>query len=385
MAGDLIHRVPLGHDQSDRSTITTPVRVPVCLPDQSYEALVGPDLISAAGSLWLPRNRQRGVLITNSTVCRLYAERCVDGLRNVGWEIVMLVVPDGEASKTLQQAAVLYDGCLDAGLDRGSCVFALGGGVVGDLAGFVAGTYMRGLSFVQIPTTLLAQVDASVGGKTAVDLPRGKNLVGVFHQPQCVIADTACLQTLSTRDLVAGMAEVIKHAIIADAPLFGYLNSASAELLRVDVMALRQVVARNIQIKAEVVQADPLERGLRACLNYGHTIGHALEAAAGEWALRHGEAVAYGMIAEARLAVRLGLADEAVALAQERLLHAYGLGQGHPPVDLQRAHEALLHDKKLRDGRITLPLIPQIGEFVLHQDVPLEALSQVLREWPAAG
>lgn len=357
-----------------------PVTVAVRLSAESYEIKVAAGMLGEIGRLYPPRPGARAAVITAETVAGLYEEQCLSALRAGGWEATALVVPNGEQSKTLAQAEKLYEGCLDAGLDRGSTVFALGGGVVGDLAGFVAGTYMRGLPFVQIPTTLLAQVDASVGGKTAVDLPRGKNLVGVFHQPSLVAIDVATLQSLTERELRAGLAEVVKHAAIADAEMFEWLEQNGQTLLQRELICLRQIVARNCQIKAEVVEADPQEKGLRAILNYGHTVGHAIELGAGQWDLRHGEAVAYGMVAEARLAVRLGLAAEDVAQRQEALLQALGLAQGVPPVDLERAREALLHDKKLVNGRLRLPLTPAIGEVVLRDDVPLEELLAALWE-----
>lgn len=354
--------------------------VPVRLAQHEYDIHVGVGLLDELGKLWPPTMGRRAAVISASTVAGLYADRCLRALQGAGWQTVLLRVPDGEASKTLAQAERLYTGCLEAGLDRSSTVFALGGGVVGDLAGFVAATYMRGLPFVQVPTTLLAQVDASVGGKTAVDLPQGKNLVGVFHQPALVAIDVGTLQTLPDRELQAGMAEIVKHAAIADESMFGWLEKTAERLLERDMALLSPLVARNCQIKAAVVEADPLEKGVRACLNYGHTVGHAVEAGAGEWDLRHGEAVAWGIVAEARLAVRLGLSVPEVADRQEKLLRRLGLIRGPLLLDMDRARQSLMHDKKVVGGAVRLPLVPEIGRFVIQERAPLDELVKALEE-----
>lgn len=370
------HRVCLPATEGDQQRFVVPVR----LPQHQYDIHVGEGLLDELGKLWPAVAGRRAAVISAETVAGLYAERCLSVLHAAGWQATLLRVPDGEASKTLAQAGQLYEGCLRAGLDRGSTIFALGGGVVGDLAGFVAATYMRGLPFVQVPTTLLAQVDASVGGKTAVDLPQGKNLVGAFHQPSLVAIDVATLRTLPDRELCAGMAEIVKHAAIADATMFGWLEETAERLLQRDAGLLSPLVARNCQIKADVVEADPLEKGMRACLNYGHTVGHAVEAGAGEWDLRHGEAVAWGMVAEARLAVRLGLSAPAVAKRQEMLLRRLGLLRGPLALDIARARQALMHDKKVVDGAVRLPLVPDIGHFIIQERAPMDELVKSLEE-----
>lgn len=369
----------------DREATVVDVRLAGQTEPGGYQIHVGSGLIGELGRLYPGPSGGRGAIISATTVAGLYGETCRRALSEAGWEVEVLVVPDGEGAKTLQQAGELYERCLQAGLDRGSTIFALGGGVVGDLAGFVAATYMRGVPFVQVPTTLLAQVDASVGGKTAVDLPRGKNLVGAFHQPALVAIDVDTLATLPAREFAAGMAEVVKHAAIADAPLFEYLQRAGGSLQQQSTPAsLRQIVARNCQIKAEIVAADPRERGVRAALNFGHTVGHAIEAAAGAWALRHGEALAFGLIAEARLAARVGVATPAVAAGLETVLRSLGLAAVLPPVDAAHATEALRHDKKIVNGRLRLPLVPRLGEYVLTEDIALSdveaALAGVLSE-----
>jgi 3-dehydroquinate synthase len=324
-------------------------------------------------------------VVTAEPLVAAYGEPARAALAAAGWSATLMPVPDGESSKTLAQAGQLYGACLAAELDRGSTLFAVGGGVIGDLTGFVAGTYMRGIDLVQVPTTLLSQVDASVGGKTAVDLPQGKNLVGVFHQPRKVVIDTATLGTLPLRDLRAGMAEIVKHAAIADAEMFAALEAHPLEEWLGAPEALQRLVARNCQIKAEVVVADPREKGVRAWLNYGHTVGHAMEAAAGHWDLRHGEAVAYGMVAEALLAVSLGLAAPEVAQRQAELLAALGLAQGPLQVDLDRARQALWHDKKIERGTLKLPLVPALGQCVVRQDVPVSELVTALEQACGCG
>jgi len=372
-------RVPL-RPAGDDAAAGAPLIVRVELPGAGYDIVVGRGLLADLGALGRAVGAGAGLLVTDETVAGLYAEPCRRSLQEAGCQVALATVPPGESSKTLAVAERVYDACLDAHLDRGATIFALGGGVVGDLSGFVAGTFMRGIRLVQVPTTLLAQVDASVGGKTAVDLPRAKNVVGVFHQPSLVVIDVAVLQSLPEREFRGGLAEIVKHAAIADAEMLSFLQEQAASVLAREPALLRQLVARNCQIKAEVVQADPQESGWRAVLNYGHTIGHSLERAAGEWDLGHGEAVAYGMVAEAQLAERLGLAEAGLAETLQGLLRALGLAEGRPQLDVGRAVEALRHDKKLQAGRLRLPLVPRPGEVVLREDVGLEALAETLTE-----
>ncbi len=357
-----------------------PLIVPVALADHPYQIVVGEGLWPRLGEYCPGQSGARGLIVTDENVAGLYAERCQAGLRAAGWEISLAVVPPGEGSKTLAMAERLYEACLEAELDRGSTIFALGGGVIGDLAGFVAGTFMRGIRFIPLPTTLLAQVDASVGGKTAVDLPRAKNVVGVFHQPAVVIIDLETVQSLPEREFLCGLAEIVKHAAIADAEMFVFLQEQREQILARAPRVLRPLVARNCQIKAEVVQADPQESGWRAVLNYGHTLGHALERAAPEWALRHGEAVAYGMIGEARMAERLGLAEPGLAAVLQGVLQGLGLARGRPPVDEERARQALRHDKKLRARRLKLPIVPRPGAVYITEDINLSTLEAALQE-----
>lgn len=377
LRGEILQCAPalIASDDATGSRVVT-----VDLAPAPYAIRVGAGLLGRVGELWPARPGAKAAVITADSLALSYGTPVIQGLLECGWGVALLTVPDGEGSKTLAEAGRLYDGLLNGGLDRGSTVFALGGGVIGDLSGFVAATYMRGLPFVQLPTTLLAQVDASVGGKTAVDLPRGKNLVGAFHQPSLVVADVAALGTLPEREFRSGLAEVVKHAAIADLGLFELLESIEPAQLQGDTDCLTEVVARNCAIKAAVVMADPLERGWRAVLNYGHTLGHAVEVGVGAWDMRHGEAVALGMLAESRLTAELGLCEASVGERLERLLTRLGLldaGIGWNP---EVARAALSHDKKLRDGRLQLPYVPQIGSVGLATGVSLEDLAQALDE-----
>ena len=295
-------------------------------------------------------------------------------------------MPAGEAAKTLAQAGRLYDAMLAMGLDRGSAVVALGGGVITDLGGFVAATYMRGLPWVAVATTLLAQVDASVGGKTAVDHPECKNLIGAFHQPEAVLADVAMLATLPEEDFRTGLAEVVKHAVIRDARLFALLELQADRILARDPEVLEQIVARNVRIKAEVVMADERESGLRRILNYGHTVGHAIESLAmqspgksGGPPMTHGRAVALGMIAEARIAERKGLVGRAVVERQRRLLERFGLPVSAAGLDLERCLEIMRHDKKAEAGRLVFVLPESIGAVRVASDVTDDEVREAIQ------
>ena len=320
-----------------------------------------------------------------------YLEPALKALRSEGLAVETLVIPPGETSKTLTQAGQLYDGLLRAGLDRGSVVVALGGGVVTDLAGFVAATYMRGLAWVAVPTTLLAQVDASVGGKTAVDHPQCKNLIGAFHQPAAVLADVSTLSTLPAEEYRTGLAEVVKHAMIRDTALLDRLEEQADAILARDPAVLEAIVTRNVEIKAAVVMADEREADLRRILNYGHTIGHALEslalesaAPAGGHAMTHGRAVALGMMAEAHLAVQRGLVGLAVLERQERILRRFGLPvRLERPTDMTRAASLMQHDKKAEAGRLTFVLPEAVGSVRIVGDVSDDEVRRAL-EWLAS-
>jgi 3-dehydroquinate synthase len=360
--------------------------IPVNLGPRSYHILVGTGALGTVGTeLAKLRVGRKAVLVTDPVIEKLHGEIAGRSLTAAGFDVVRLSVPEGEQAKRLETAREMWDRLLDAGCDRSATVVALGGGAVGDLAGFVAATYMRGMNFVQVPTTLLAQVDASIGGKTAIDHPRAKNLIGAFHQPRLVLVDPAVLTTLPEREFRSGLAEVIKHGIVLDAEYFRDLEGSIPALLARDLPTLERVVAGSCRIKARVVERDEQEAELRFVLNYGHTIGHALEAATAFTRWAHGEAVALGIAAESRLAERLGLAAPATRDRQVGLLRAVGLpvsGLGAEPAAVV---EALSRDKKARDGRVPFILSPEIGRYQLVFDVPATEILATLNQLAAGA
>ncbi|MFO8013450.1 MAG: 3-dehydroquinate synthase [Phycisphaerae bacterium] len=361
--------------------------IQVRVTGSTYGVRVGTNLLAAAGREAKTAARSpSAVLITDTNVAEHYLEPAAGSLREAGLETETVAVPPGEASKTLERAGRLYDRMLAAGLDRGSVVVGLGGGVVTDLAGFVAATYMRGIPWVAVSTSLLGQVDASVGGKTGVDHPECKNLIGAFHQPAAVLADVGTLATLPAEELRTGLAEVVKHAMIRDADLMARLERDADALLACDPETAEDVVARNVAIKAEVVSADEREGGLRRILNYGHTVGHALESLALEsggrlagMPLTHGRAVALGMVAEARIAERRGLLAPEAARRQRDLLDRFGL-----PVALEEAPEVdrvlalIRHDKKAEAGRLRFVLPEAVGSVCQTDDVTDDEIRDAL-------
>jgi 3-dehydroquinate synthase len=325
--------------------------------------------------------------VSSARIARLHGARLLRSLRRAGHRPVLLLVPDGEGAKTPAQVEGLHRRFARAGLDRGAWVLALGGGVVGDVAGFAAATYLRGVRLAMAPTTLLAQVDASIGGKTGVNLPEGKNLVGSFHQPRLVLADTRALATLPEREFRSGLAEVVKVGAALDRALFALVEREADRLLERDPVLVARVVARCARLKAGVVTADERDlSGRRAVLNYGHTVGHALEAATGYRRFRHGEAVSIGIVAAARLAVRLGALAPADAARQERLLARLGLPTRVPRgVPLSRIVQALRRDKKARDGRLVFVLTPSMGSARLRPLRTIRHVSRVLVDLGCGG
>jgi 3-dehydroquinate synthase len=310
------------------------------------------------------------VIITDSNVDGLYSEPVGDALTEAGAQVDILIVEAGEHSKAPEVATDLWEQLLDQGTDRKSVVIALGGGVIGDLAGFVAATYGRGLRFVQVPTTLLAQVDSSVGGKVGINLPGGKNLVGAFWQPRGVLIDVGVLSTLSEREFRAGMAEVVKYGVIQDADFFAYLEKNAEAINKRDPATLTCVVKRCCRLKADVVEKDEREEtGLRSILNYGHTFCHAFEAGTGYDELLHGEGVAIGMMCAARLAERLGRVDAAFVERQRKLLEAFGLSLDVPDIDDDELIELMYRDKKVERGKLRFVLPTRLGHVELVPDV----------------
>ncbi|MGH7379749.1 MAG: 3-dehydroquinate synthase [Candidatus Methylomirabilales bacterium] len=368
----LLCRVLQSREPSARRTVR------IALGDRSYDVLIGSGLLEEAGE----RIRALGLtgrvaIVTDDTVGPLYGARLEGSLRMAGFEPTCIEVPTGEASKSLGEAARLYEAFLDAGLDRHGAVLALGGGVVGDLAGFVAATFMRGIAHVQVPTTLLAQVDSSVGGKVGVNLPRGKNLVGAFYQPRLVLADVACLRSLPIRQLRAGLAEVVKYGVIADGALFTWLEGQVEPLLAAEERVLADAVAASCRIKASVVEVDEREAGPRAILNFGHTVGHAIEAASGYGRYLHGEAVALGMLAATDLSVRLGLCVPALRERLARLLECLGLPT-RASLKVEDIEKSMYYDKKVKDGMNYFVLTKDIGSVTVARIFDREALRETL-------
>ncbi len=354
----------------------TTVRVP--LGDRAYDIHIGVDDLAPLRAALDPVGRGAVGLVTDSNVAPLYAARVQAEIAAAGRRCVTHVMPAGEAGKQLERIGEICGAFLAGGLDRAGVVVALGGGVVGDMAGFAAAVFMRGVPFIQMPTTIVAQVDSSVGGKTGVNHPLGKNTIGAFHQPAAVVIDMGMLRTLPPRELRAGMAEVIKHGVIADAALFEYLEGASAEVLRGDLDALRTPVLRSCEIKAAVVAEDEHEHGRRADLNYGHTFGHAIETASHYERFLHGEAVALGMCAAGALARNLGLVDEAFAARQEACIAAYGLPVRWPEMPVDETLAAMKSDKKARAGTLKFVLATRMGAVVHRTDVTPDAVRAAL-------
>jgi len=352
--------------------------VNIDLGERSYRIMIGSGLLDRVGELVTGLDVGRRVLlVTNTTVGHLYAERVSESLESVGVEVTRAEVTDGEQYKSLASAEQLYDLAFAAGLDRRSTVLALGGGVIGDLAGFVAATYMRGVPFVQLPTTLLAQVDSSVGGKVAVNHPRGKNIIGAFYQPELVISDTAALTTLNSHELRSGLAEVIKYGIIGDAGFFSWLEQHMPRVLALEPEALAYVIEHSCSNKARVVEQDETEQGARALLNLGHTTGHAIEALAGYGRYTHGEAVAIGTVVAAQLGVHQRMLSREAANRIIKLLQQAKLPTTVPP-ELATADlvAAMYGDKKTVGGVITFIIPEDIGRVVLH---PATAEGQISR------
>ncbi len=322
--------------------------------------------------------RGSALIVSDDAVAALYAGRAADSLRAAGFEVSVFIFPAGEESKSLATVSRVYDWLLDARAERTSPVVALGGGVVGDLAGFAAATYLRGVPLVQAPTSLLAMVDASIGGKVGVDHPRGKNLIGAFYPPALVVQDTSTLASLPPRSLREGFAEAIKHGLIVDPPMLDLLERESARLLAVEPELTTEVVARNAALKAAVVTDDEREGGRRMILNYGHTIGHAIEAACGYRGILHGEAISAGMMAAAEIGRRIGLTPAAVGERQRALFELYGLPLRHPGLDVDAVLAATLHDKKVAAKRVRWVLLEDFGRPVIRDDVPDDVVRDVL-------
>jgi 3-dehydroquinate synthase len=349
----------------------------VSLGDRSYPIYVGDGILSRAGD-FLQRAGLRGkvAVITNPTVAQLYLDPIHESLSGAGFDVTPVLVPDGEQHKDLRSLSVIYDRLIAERFERRSCVLALGGGVVGDLAGFAAATFLRGIAYVQVPTTLLAQVDSSVGGKTGVNHQEGKNLVGAFYQPRLVLVDVAVLQSLPRREFIAGLAEVIKYGVIDDPALFQLLEEKIAKLASLDRALLAQVIATSCAIKAKVVEQDERENDYRAVLNFGHTVGHALEAATHYQKYLHGEAVAIGMIQAAAISVQQGFCDQRSLERIRKLIKKAGLPMEIPrEVSMQDLIQGMEVDKKSAGGKIKFVICTGIGTTRFQALSPGEILT----------
>ena len=349
----------------------------VDLGERSYPIAIGSGLLADGALLDQHIGGKKVAIVTNTTVAPLYLEQVATPLRAAGREVVSVVLPDGEEHKNWSSLMLIFDALLANKCDRKTTLVALGGGVIGDLTGFAAASYMRGVPFVQIPTTLLSQVDSSVGGKTGLNHPLGKNMIGAFYQPRAVLADTASLATLPARELSAGLAEVIKHGAIIDAVFFDWIEQNIGKLMARDPQALAHAISRSCEIKAEVVRQDEREGGLRAILNFGHTFGHAIEAGMGYGAWLHGEAVGCGMVMAADLSHRAGLVDAATVARMKALVAAAGLPVAAPDLGVERWLELMEVDKKNEGGAIKFILLKPLGAPSI-QGVPQELLLQTL-------
>ena len=354
-------------------------KVMVELGARSYPIVIGSGIgdeivsfISQAG--YSPH----GMIVTDANVAPLCADAAAELVARAGVRADIVTIPAGESSKSLTQANELFTRAIELGLDRKSPIIALGGGVVGDLAGFVAATYMRGVPFIQMPTSLLAQVDSSVGGKVAVNHPHGKNLIGAFYQPDAVFMDLDLLRTLPVREIATGLGEIIKYGIIYDADFFAWLEEHCADVLALEPAAAAHMIARSCEIKADVVRQDEREGGLRRILNFGHTIAHAIEKETGYVRYRHGEAVAIGMVGAAQISVQMGLLADSECTRIHDLIRAMGLPVSAENVTADAMYIDLFHDKKTVGGRIHWVLAEEIGRVSVHSDVPEKLVRKIL-------
>src|SRR5574340_589182 len=351
----------------------------VGLGERSYPIHIGSGLLDRADLMQSALPRKRGAVVSNTTVAPLYLEKLQQTLQEIGVSSVPIILPDGEEYKNSATLNLIYDALLTNRCERKTTLIALGGGVIGDLTGYAAATYLRGVPFIQVPTTLLAQVDSSVGGKTGINHPLGKNMIGAFYQPRLVLADTDTLNTLPDNELAAGIAEVIKYGLIRDLPFFEWLEQNMDKLLARDTEALQYAIARSCQNKAEVVAADERESGERALLNLGHTFGHAIESGMGYGNWLHGEGVAAGTIMAADLSQRLGWIGAGDVARIRGLFERAGLPTVAPALGAEKDPELIGLDKKVEGGKMRFVLLKEIGRAVIYGDVPEMLLRQTLK------
>jgi len=350
----------------------------VALAERTYPIHIGAGLLDQTALLLAHLKHKRVAIVSNTTVAPLYLERVAQPLREAGVDVVEIILPDGEQYKNSEILNTIYDALIQARCERTTTLIALGGGVIGDLTGYAAATYLRGVPFIQIPTTLLSQVDSSVGGKTGINHPQGKNMIGAFYQPQLVLIDTETLKTLPQRELSAGIAEVIKYGLIRDADFFDWLEINMEKLMALDETTVSGAVYRSCQNKAEVVAADEREAGERALLNLGHTFGHAIENAMGYGVWLHGEAVAAGTLMAADLSLRMGWLKLEDVQRIKAIFHAAELKQQPPALGVDQYLDLMGLDKKVQDGKIRLVLQQAIGESVMTSDYNVDALREAL-------
>jgi 3-dehydroquinate synthase len=362
------------------SQTSEPTRIDIALGDRSYPIYIGDDLLNRSGELLGHLAARDLLIVTNTTVEPLYATMLKHALERAERRVAVLALPDGEQHKTLQTASTIFDALVEGRFNRDAALVALGGGVVGDIVGFAAACYQRGIDFIQVPTTLLAQVDSSVGGKTGVNHPGGKNLIGAFHQPRAVIADTTTLKTLPAREYRAGLAEVVKYGFIYDAGFLDWLEANASSLCARAPVSLVHAIRRSCEVKAAVVAQDEREHGLRAILNFGHTFGHAIETAAGYGQWLHGEAVAAGMALAIDMSRRLGAITQADADRSLRLMQKLQLPITPPRIGAQRALQLMGMDKKVLKGQLRLVLLERLGSAIVTADYPRHVLDQTLSE-----
>ncbi len=356
-------------------------RIRVRLGSNSYDIYIGSGLLMQTGH-WLKENGFAGrlVIITNPIVKRLYGNVLKQSLSQEGFKVTVLTVPDGEEQKSLEVAGRLYNKLTDFYCERTTPILALGGGVIGDLTGFVAATYLRGVPLIQIPTTLLAQVDSSIGGKVAVNHGQLKNKIGAFYQPRLVISDISTLSTLPTKEFIGGLAEVIKYGVIRDGDFFAYLERNLDQIKSLDERLLEEIVYRSSQIKAEIVEKDEKDLGLRNILNYGHTVGHAIESAS-DFKVEHGKAVALGMLAAGRISNKLGLLDKNELIRLKGIIQRADLTTKLPNLEVEKIIQAIKHDKKILRGKIRFILPKALGNVFITDEVSLSLVEEVLVNW----
>ncbi len=355
-------------------------RLNIDLADRSYEILIGRGLLQRTGE-WVMAIAKPSqiVIVTHPSVNRLYGEKLASGFSQANLPTHFIEVPEGEKSKSLEQAEKIYDKLLEWKCDRQTVLVALGGGVIGDLTGFIAATYVRGVPFIQVPTTLLAQVDSSVGGKTAVNHPLGKNMIGVFYQPKLVVVDLETLKSLPEKEYTAGIAEIIKHGVIEDARLFNFLERQFQNILAHDSKALEHIIATSCAIKARVVEKDERESHYRMVLNFGHTIGHAIESLTGYSTFTHGEAVAIGMVYAAKLSQLMGRCSEDVVHRITGLIENFGLPTQLPDLKAEDMIQSMYLDKKTAHKKICFILVKDIGSIEIVDNVAESFIKEALQ------